>query len=369
LKLSDFSYELPEDRIAQRPLAERDASRMMVLFRDSGQWKDRFFRELPDLLCGNELIVVNNARVLPARLFGQRSGAGSEPPGKQKIIQNDFLTATIEVLLTRRIASDAGNEIWEALVRPGRKVRVGEHILFGEGALEAEVIGRGELGVRQLRFFCAGDFQETVKRLGHIPLPPYIRRPDEPDDSSRYQTIFARSGSAVAAPTAGLHFTPQMVERLRQRGAEICELTLEVGLGTFQPIHEDEIEQHQIHKENYEIPEDSAEKIRQARASGRPILAVGTTVVRALEDSALAASQAGDKRLLIGGRAEAGIYIYPGHSFRVVDQMLTNFHLPQSSLLVMVAAFAGRERILNAYHHAITAGYRFYSYGDCMLIR
>ncbi len=369
MKLTDFSYELPEDCIAQRPLVERDASRMMVLSRGAGLWEDRFFRELPDLLRGNELIVVNNARVIQARLFGQRRGVGSESTGKQKGTQHDFLTATIEVLLTRRIASDPGQEIWEALVRPGRKVRVGERILFGEAALEAEVIGRGELGVRQLRFFYAGDFQETVKRLGHIPLPPYIRRPDEPDDNSRYQTIFASTGNAVAAPTAGLHFTRQMVERLRQRGAEICELTLEVGLGTFQPIHEDEIEQHQIHKENYEIPEEIAEKIRQAKTSGRPILAVGTTVVRALEDSALAACQGGDKRLLTGARAEAGIYIYPGHTFRVVDLMLTNFHLPQSSLLVMVAAFAGRERILNAYQHAITAGYRFYSYGDCMLIR
>ena len=369
MRLADFSYELPEDKIAQRPLAERDASRMMLLSRDSGHWDDRLFRELPERLRGDELIVVNNARVIPARLFGRCSGVASEPPGKDKRVQHEFLCATIEVLLTRNLGQQGGHEVWEALVRPGKKVRVGEHIIFGEGEVEAEVISRGELGLRRLRFSCKGDFQEIIKRLGHIPLPPYIRRADEPDDSSRYQTIFARGGSAVAAPTAGLHFTPQMMERLGKRGVEFCELTLEVGLGTFQPIHESEIERHKIHTENYEIPEDSVEKIQRARVSGRPILAVGTTVVRALEESARAAAVAGDKKMLRSGRGEAGVYIYPGHTFRIVDQMLTNFHLPQSSLLVMVAAFAGRERILNAYAHAIEAGYRFYSYGDCMLVR
>lgn len=338
---------------------------MLVLSREAGQWEDRFFRELPDLLRGDELMVVNNARVIPARLFGRRLGLGSEPPGKQKRTQREFLNATIEVLLTRNL----GNETWEALVRPGRKVRVGERIIFGEGELEAEVIGRGELGVRQIRFNCRGDFQSTIDRLGHVPLPPYIRRDDDTDDATRYQTVFARSGNAVAAPTAGLHFTPQMLERLRGRGIEICELTLEVGLGTFQLIHEEQIERHQIHKENYEIPEETAARIHAAKGSGRPVLAVGTTVVRALEDAAYAAAASGESALVKSGRAEASIYIYPGCRFRVVDQMLTNFHLPHSSLLVMVSAFAGRERLLSAYHHAIEAGYRFYSYGDCMLIR
>lgn len=363
MNLSEFTFDLPEGRIAQQPLPERDASRLLLLSRDTGQWEDQQFRELPKILRGGELMVVNNARVIPARLFGLRRGIGSEPAGKQS--QREHLTATIEVLLTRSL----GNDMWEALVRPGRKVRVGERIVFGEGELEAEVISRGELGVRQLRFTYSGDFQSAIKKLGHVPLPPYIRRTDEKEDQTRYQTIFARQGNAVAAPTAGLHFTPAMLERLRARGIEICELTLEVGLGTFQPIHEEEIERHNIHTENYEIPEATAAQILKAKASGRPVLAVGTTVVRALEDAALAGGGESGKLNLASGRAEASIYIYPGHKFRVVDQMLTNFHLPQSSLLVMVAAFAGREAVLKAYRHAIEAGYRFYSYGDCMLIR
>jgi S-adenosylmethionine:tRNA ribosyltransferase-isomerase len=249
-------------------------------------------------------------------------------------------------------------------------VRVGEVIVFGEGELEAEVTGRGEFGVRQVRLVAKdGDTQAAIERLGHVPLPPYIRRVDEANDGVRYQTVFARRGNAVAAPTAGLHFTPKMLERLRARGVEICELTLEVGLGTFQPIHEEEIEQHKIHSENYEIPAETADKIMSAKTAGRPILAIGTTVVRALENAAQQASINSNKRSRMAGAGEAKIFIYPGHEFRVVDQMLTNFHLPCSSLLVMVAAFAGRKLVFDAYRHAISAGYRFYSYGDCMLIR
>jgi S-adenosylmethionine:tRNA ribosyltransferase-isomerase len=232
------------------------------------------------------------------------------------------------------------------------------------------VIGRGEFGVRQVRLASkSGDTQATIEKLGRVPLPPYIRRADEASDGARYQTVFARSGNAVAAPTAGLHFTRQMLESLRARGLDICELTLEVGLGTFQPIHEEEIERHKIHAENYEIPEGTATKILQAKAAGRPVLAIGTTVVRALENAALEASASSGGNLVRSGLGEARIFIYPGHKFKVVDQMLTNFHLPGSSLLVMVAAFTGRESLLAAYRHAISAEYRFYSYGDCMLIR
>ncbi len=369
MRLEDLSFHLPEDRIAQQPLVARDASRLLLLSRDAGNWEDRRFVELPDLLRGNELVVVNNARVIPARLFGTRRGDKSEPPGKQSRHLAEYLSAEIEVLLTRNIQGD----IWEALVRPGRKVRVGEHILFGGGQLQAEVIARGELGLRHLRFSCSGaetkSVQDAIERLGHVPLPPYIRRSDDSDDRLRYQTVFARRGSAVAAPTAGLHFTGSILERLHARGVEICELTLNVGLGTFQPIHEEEIERHAIHSEQYEIPEDTAEKIAAAKGNGRPILAVGTTVVRALEDSARRASLENKGALLCGGIAEAGIFIYPGHKFHVVDQILTNFHLPRSSLLAMIAAFAGLEHTLAAYRHAVAADYRFYSYGDCMLIR
>ncbi len=366
MKLSEFSYELPEDRIAQRPLAERDGSRLLLLSRAAQRWEDHQFQELPEVLRGDEIVVVNNARVIPARLFGHRREMHSEPPGKRSPKQAEHLSATIEVLLTRSL----GNDTWDALVRPGRKVRVGEIIVFGEGELEAEVIGRGEFGVRQVRLVSSGgDTRAAIERLGHIPLPPYIRRADEEEDGTRYQTVFARRGNAVAAPTAGLHFTPDMVARLRMRGVEICELTLEVGLGTFQPIHEEEIEGHGIHAENYEIPEETADLIIRAKTAGRPILAVGTTVVRALEDAAQKASIKPAQRLFSSGPGEARIFIYHGHEFRVVDQMLTNFHLPRSSLLVMVAAFAGRELLLDAYRYAISADYRFYSYGDCMLIR
>jgi S-adenosylmethionine:tRNA ribosyltransferase-isomerase len=366
MNLSEFSFELPEERIAQRPLEERDASRLMLLDRGRSSWEDRSFRELAEILRGDELIVVNNTRVIPARLFGLRMGTGSQTPGKNNPARGEYLTGKIEVLLTRNLGADT----WEALVRPGRKVRVGERIIFGEGELEAEIIWRGELGLRKLKFKATGNLQEVIEKLGHVPLPPYIRREDETEDRSRYQTVFAREGSAVAAPTAGLHFTRGMLERLRKKGIEICELTLDVGLGTFQPIHEEEIEKHKIHTEGYEISEKTGRSIREAKAAGRPVLAIGTTVVRALEDAALKAVDAGrDGDLLTAGRADAGIYIYPGHEFRVVDQMLTNFHLPRSSLFVMTSAFAGRELLLSAYRLAISAGYRFYSYGDCMLIR
>lgn len=326
--------------------------------------------ELPELLRGDDLLVVNNARVIPARLFGRRRGDKSEPAGKEALRKGEYLSSVIEVLLTRNIEGDT----WEALVRPGRKVRVGEHILFGEGELEAEVIARGELGLRRLKFSrpdtdAPNSVQQTIEGLGHVPLPPYIRRSDEAEDRLRYQTVFARSGSAVAAPTAGLHFTNSILERLRARGAEICEITLNVGLGTFQPIHEDEIERHAIHTESYEISEETTEKISAAKGSGRPILAIGTTVVRTLEDAAQKAATANSQKLISPGHAEANIFIYPGYEFRVVDQVLTNFHLPKSSLLVMISAFAGRERVLEAYRHAVAANYRFYSYGDCMLIR
>ena len=365
MRLSDFDYHLPADRIAQQPLERREDSRMLLLGRESGANEDRRFAELPHLLRGNELLVVNNTRVLPARLFGRRAGVHSEAPGKHSRVGAEYLSAQIEVLLTRQTAED----VWQALVRPGRKVRVGEQIVFGSGELAAEVTGRGELGLRELRLRApAGTVGEQIERLGHMPLPPYIDRADETADRERYQTVYAKHAGAVAAPTAGLHFTPRILEALERRGIEKCEITLHVGLGTFQTIHEDEIERHQMHSEEYEISAEAAEQICKARAAGRPILAVGTTVVRALEDAALAAEKESGA-LLSARRADAAIFIQPGHRFRVVDELLTNFHLPKSTLLVLVSAFAGRERVLQAYEHGVEAGYRFYSYGDCMLIR
>jgi S-adenosylmethionine:tRNA ribosyltransferase-isomerase len=363
MNVSELDYDLPLDRIAQRPLPERDASRMLLLDRATGAWEDRQFREFPDLLRGDELIVINNVRVLPARLFGRRAGIHAQPLGRRNPARGEFLKTQIEVLIVRQVSADT----WECLVRPGRKVPTGERIVFGEGELEARVEGRGKYGLRVLRFTSKDGFHEVLNRLGHIPLPPYIKREDEPADRERYQTVFARQGSAIAAPTAGLHFTPTILERLRARGIEIAEMTLEVGLGTFEPIRTERIEDHPIHGETYEIPDGTATAIDRAKREKRPVLAIGTTVVRALEDAA--EKSCGKGVLLTPGKAEASILLYPGKPFRVVDQLLTNFHLPRSSLLALVAAFAGRENVLKAYRHAVDAGYRFYSYGDSMLIR
>lgn len=366
MDIGDFDYELPPDRIAQRPLAERDASRMLLLDRGSGAWEDRQFREFPDLLRGDELVVLNNARVIPARLFGRREGIHTEPLGQHNPARREFLKTQIEVLLVRQIEPDR----WEALVRPGRKIPTGERIVFGDG-LDARVEGRGAFGLRVLRFEPASSLENALEKLGHIPLPPYIKREDEPADRERYQTVYARHGTAVAAPTAGLHFTPEILRKLRERGVEIAEITLDVGLGTFEPVRTERLEEHKIHSESYEINAAAAAALNRARREQRPILAVGTTVVRALEDAAekSAVTAAGHELAIEPGTRTADIFLYPGKPFRVAKQLLTNFHLPRSTLLAMVAALAGRENILAAYGHALHAGYRFYSYGDCMLIR
>lgn len=362
MDLSDFDFDLPQESIAQRPLDERDASRMLLLDRQSGAWRDEKFRNFPDLLRGDELVVINNARVIPARLFGHRAGV-RVAESVDSSFAKELLPAKIEVLLVRPLDADR----WEALVRPGRKIPVGERIVFGDGELEARVEGRGGFGLRVLRFKAKGDFYTAIARLGHIPLPPYIKRKDDIGDRERYQTVYAHEGRAVAAPTAGLHFTPQILDRLRKRGAEIAEIMLEVGLGTFEPVRTERLEDHKIHSESYEIPETTAAAIERARREKRPVLAVGTTVVRALEDAAAKSGRGAP--FITAGKFEAGIFIYPGFKFRVVNQLLTNFHLPRSSLLAMIAAFAGRKHVLAAYGHALEAGYRFYSYGDCMLIR
>ncbi|MFI5097806.1 MAG: tRNA preQ1(34) S-adenosylmethionine ribosyltransferase-isomerase QueA [Candidatus Acidiferrales bacterium] len=365
MRVDAFDYQLPAELIAQRPAARREASRMLLLNRQSGAWEDRAFAELPALLRGDELVVLNNARVLPARLFGKRAGVHAQSPSRKTA--REHLTGTVEVLLTRKVEF----EIWEALVRPGRKMGVGERVLCGGGDLEAEMLARGELGLRTIRFRSHNDqsVEAHIERLGHVPLPPYIDRPDESSDRERYQTVYAQNPGAVAAPTAGLHFTPEILQQIRDRGCDICEITLDVGLGTFQPIHTETLEEHKIHSEAYEIRADAVEKILRAKEEGRPVLAVGTTVVRALEDAASKAAAQGDAWRFPAGRAEASLFVFPGYTFRVVDSLLTNFHLPRSTLLALVSAFVGRESILAAYRHAVAEHYRFYSYGDCMLIR
>ena|SRR5438105_6085837 len=365
MRLDELDYHLPREQIAQRPLEHREASRLLFLDRSSGVIEDRLFTDFPTLLQGNELLVINNARVIPARLFGRRAGVHSQPPSRAT--RAEHLTGKVEILLTRELDS----ETWEALVRPGRKMAVGERVLFGDGELEAEVLSRGQLGLRTLRFMShdQSNISRHFERLGHIPLPPYIERADEISDRERYQTVFAKRPGAIAAPTAGLHFSTEILEKIRARGTEICELTLNVGLGTFQPIHSETLEGHVMHSENYEIPRETADRIQAARDAARPILAVGTTVVRPLEDAALRAAESGSSNLVVAGKADAQLFIVPGFRFRVVEGLLTNFHLPRSTLLALVCAFAGREHVLAAYKHAVDEGYRFYSYGDCMLIR
>lgn len=365
MRVDEFNYHLPSELIAQHPLAERDASRLLLLDRSTSDWQDRLFANLPELLRGDELLVFNDVRVLPARLFGRRAGVRSQKPSAKTA--REHLTSRVEVFLTKRV----GDDTWETLVRPGRKMHLGERVSFGDGELEGEIVARGELGLRTVRFYSNNTqtVAANIEKFGHVPLPPYIDRADEQSDKERYQTVFAQKPGAVAAPTAGLHFTSAMVSRIRERGCQICEITLDVGLGTFQPVHTQNLEDHKIHTEAYEIIQEVVEKISTAKREKRPVLAVGTTVVRALEDAAARAADSNANQELCAGRAEAQIFILPGHRFRIVDMLLTNFHLPKSTLLALVSAFAGKEHILAAYGHAVEARYRFYSYGDCMLIR
>jgi S-adenosylmethionine:tRNA ribosyltransferase-isomerase len=362
--VSDFNYHLPEELIAQEPLADRAASRLLHLDRNSGVLEDRNFRDFPELLRADDLVVFNNTRVFPARLYGRRSGSKAKPLSAQNPASKDFLQGRVEVLLTKQISREP-NE-WECLVRPGRKIGVGEQLHFGdEGTAEyklaAEVVARGSFGERRIRFEPAADFFGAVDRLGHIPLPPYIAREDRGSDRERYQTVYARERGSVAAPTAGLHFTPEILARLKERGIDSAEITLHVGLGTFQPVREEIVEEHKLHSEHYEISETAAEEINQALDQKRRVVAIGTTTVRTLEYAARLGR-------VQSGSGESDLFIYPGFEFRVVSSLLTNFHLPQSTLLMLVCALGGTERVLAAYRHAVEQRYRFYSYGDCMLV-
>jgi S-adenosylmethionine:tRNA ribosyltransferase-isomerase len=382
--VSDFQYDLPPDRIAQEPLSDRAGSRLLRLNRSNvgqpGSWQDRSFREFPDLLRSDDLLVLNNTRVFPARLYGHRSGQRAQPPSPHNPAARDFLRGRIEVLLTRQVADDP-NE-WECLVRPGRKIGIGEELYFygppgsppdAPPELEAEVIERGSFGERRIRFAPVADFFARIERIGHVPLPPYIHREDDRvADRDRYQTVYAEPVGSVAAPTAGLHFTPEILERIRARGIEIAEITLHVGLGTFQPVRVEKVEDHQLHREWYEIPAEAARAVNLAKAEGRRLVAVGTTTVRTLEYAAGLAAEHSTERAganrVEAGLGEADAFIYPGYRFRIVDALLTNFHLPQSTLLMLVCALGGKEFVMDAYRHAVDAGYRFYSYGDCMFI-
>jgi S-adenosylmethionine:tRNA ribosyltransferase-isomerase len=381
--VSDFQYDLPPERIAQEPLADRAGSRLLHLHRlnlnrPTGSWQNRSFREFPDLLRSDDLLVLNNTRVFPARLYGYRSGLRVQPASPHNRAARDFLRGRIEVLLTRQVAEHP-NE-WECLVRPGRKIGFAEKLYFSDAEgeppeLEAEVTDRGSFGERRVRFAPVPDFFARVERIGHVPLPPYIHRNENGDhdrpadrDRDRYQTVYAQARGSVAAPTAGFHFTPEILEQIRGRGIEIAEITLHVGLGTFQPVRAEKVEDHKLHREWYEISAEAARAINVAKAEGRRVVAVGTTTVRTLEFAAkYAAERAGGARVE-AGRGEADVFIYPGYRFCIVDALLTNFHLPQSTLLMLVCALGGKEFVMDAYRHAVEAGYRFYSYGDCMFV-
>ena len=394
--VSDFDFHLPEELITQEALADRSSSRLLHLSRSNGDFEDRKFTDFPGLLRPGDLLVLNSSRVFPARLYGRRAGLHAQPLSPRNPASRDFLHGRVEVMLTRQL----GPLEWQALVRPGRKIGVGEKIFFSmeesalpgsvpsgssgpvlEGArsaasapiaeLAAEVIARGEFGERTLRFDPVPDFFAVVEKLGHVPLPPYIAREDRQEDRERYQTVYARAETtgSVAAPTAGLHFTPQILADIRERGIEIAELTLHVGLGTFQPVHAENVEDHKLHRESYSISEAAAAQINRALAEKRRVVAVGTTTVRTLEFAARQnALNAAGIATVSAGSGEADIFIYPGFQFRAVSALLTNFHLPKSTLLMLVAAFAGRENVLRAYAHAVAEKYRFFSYGDCMFV-
>jgi S-adenosylmethionine:tRNA ribosyltransferase-isomerase len=339
VRLSDFDYDLPEELIAQEPPAERDGARMLVLHRESQRWEDRMFRDLPEYLKAGDCLVLNDSRVLPSRLFGQRGGAEGRDA---------------EVMLLEPVSPDARE--WRALVRPGRRLRVGAKVRFDE-QFSAEIVAQGERGERTVRLLGDEDVYSAIERLGHMPLPPYIRRQDRIEDRERYQTVFARERGSVAAPTAGLHFTGEMLERCERAGTRVARVTLHVGLGTFQPMDHEDFEHHQLHYERYSIGEDAWRVMEKAER----VVAVGTTSVRTIESAMLTGARAGLTNL----------FIHPGpggSEFRRVGAMLTNFHLPRTSLLLLVAKFAGADFAMAAYRHAVEERYRFFSYGDCMLI-
>jgi S-adenosylmethionine:tRNA ribosyltransferase-isomerase len=345
MRLSEFDYELPPELIAQHPGERRDASRMLVLDRQKGGWSDSEFAAIPAHLKATDLLVVNNTRVFPARLIGRRDPTGGR----------------VEVLLVREL----GPLTWEAMARPGHRLNCGARIRFGDGELKAEVLAELDDGLRVLRFESNEPFDAVLERVGEVPLPPYIKRTSgsTEEDRERYQTVYASNKGAIAAPTAGLHFTESVLRQIREMGVQIVEITLHVGYGTFAPVRTENVEQHRVSPERFEISSKAAKEINEARSEGKRVVAVGTTTTRALESSLNAAGQ------IATGKGIAEVTITPGYTFRVAGALITNFHLPQSSLLLLVCAFAGRDLAMDAYRHAVAARYRFYSYGDCMLIQ
>lgn len=341
MDVKDFDFYLPQELIAQDPIAQRDQSRLLVLDKQTGECQHKIFHDILDELEAGDCLVINNTKVIPARLYGQKEDTN----------------AKIEVLLLKRKEHD----IWEVLVKPGKKARIGTKISFGDGRLRAEVIDIVEEGNRLIQFSYEGIFEEILDELGNMPLPPYITH--ELKDKNRYQTVYAKQEGSAAAPTAGLHFTKELLAQIQEKGVEIASVTLHVGLGTFRPVKAETVEAHHMHSEFYQIEQSEADKINRARANGKRVIAVGTTSTRTLES---AAAEDGTLRACSGWTE---IFIYPGYQFKVIDALITNFHLPQSTLIMLVSALAGREHVLAAYQKAVEERYRFFSFGDAMFIR
>ena len=340
MDLKDFNYDLPEELIAQDPLEDRSSSRLMVLHKDTGSIEHKIFRDIIDYLNPGDCLVINDTKVIPARLMGIKEDTG----------------ATIEVLLLKRNADD----VWECLVKPGKKARTGARIVFGEGLLVGEIVDVIEDGNRMIKFHYEGIFEEILDKLGQMPLPPYITQ--KLQDKNRYQTVYARNEGSAAAPTAGLHFTKELLEKIKEKGVNVVSITLHVGLGTFRPVKVDKIEEHHMHTETFNISKEAADTINRTRAAGGRVIAVGTTSCRTLE------SAAADDGTIPARSGDTDIFIYPGYKFKAIDCLITNFHLPESTLIMLVSALAGRDNIMNAYETAVKERYRFFSFGDAMFI-
>lgn len=340
MDLKDFNYDLPEELIAQDPLEDRSSSRLMVLHKDTGRIEHKIFRDIIDYLNPGDCLVINDTKVIPARLMGIKEDTG----------------AAIEVLLLKRNADD----VWECLVKPGKKARTGARIVFGEGLLVGEIVDVIEDGNRMIKFHYEGIFEEILDKLGQMPLPPYITH--KLQDKNRYQTVYARNEGSAAAPTAGLHFTKELLEKIKEKGVNVVSITLHVGLGTFRPVKVDKIEEHHMHTETFNISKEAADTINRARAAGGRVIAVGTTSCRTLESAAT------DDGTIPARSGDTDIFIYPGYKFKAIDCLITNFHLPESTLIMLVSALAGRDNIMNAYETAVKERYRFFSFGDAMFI-
>ena len=348
MHINDFDYHLPEELIAQHPADRRDGARLLVVHRDTGEVEHKHFYDILDYLKPTDCLVLNNSKVIPARLFGVKKETG----------------AKVEFLLSKRID---GNR-WETMVRPGKRLKPGDFVVFAEEPrLEAEILDYGEEGTRIVQFHCDGVFMERLSELGKIPLPPYIEREMTDKDRERYQTVYAKEEGSVAAPTAGLHFTPELLEKVKEKGVKVVSVTLHVGIGTFRPVKCDTIEEHQMHFEEYHVDPEAAAVINQVRRDGGRIVSVGTTSVRTLESAAVFNPKLGKYEVKAGG-GSTGIFIYPGYEFRIVDSLITNFHLPKSTLLMLISALYNREDILRVYEIAVKEKYRFFSFGDAMFI-